>query len=135
MNLKQKLNETSKKSIELKEERRKRRIDEVKDRWSNSKFTFGIFQQALKNNSEYYLAFCTPWYDDLFDNEISIKTELYNKTIILTEKINYSDNEYGTLLHAAINYEKDKFISTEEIEVAWKISDDILSYKEESEIY
>jgi hypothetical protein len=32
MNLKQKLNETSKKSIELKEERRKRRIDEVKDR-------------------------------------------------------------------------------------------------------
>jgi len=29
MNLKQKLNETSKKSIELKEERRKRRIDEV----------------------------------------------------------------------------------------------------------
>ena len=69
------------------------------------------------------------------DNEISIKTELYNKTIILTEKINYSDNEYGTLLHAAINYEKDKFISTEEIEVAWKISDDILSYKEELEIY
>lgn len=68
MNLKQKLNETSKKSIELKEERRKRRIDEV-----IVSLLSEFFQQALKNNSEYYLAFCTPWYDDLFDNEISIK--------------------------------------------------------------
>lgn len=69
------------------------------------------------------------------NNSITFKTNLIENEINFDYKFNTNMLEYAYLFNAIINFEKDKFLSTKEIELSWKITDEILTYKDKLKIY
>lgn len=66
---------------------------------------------------------------------ITLITKLLNEEIDIGYTFKNIDDEYATLLNAIVQFKKENFVKTDEIELAWKISDNILSYKNELTIY
>lgn len=69
------------------------------------------------------------------ENEITLKTKVFNKDEIFKTNLNIEEDEYSYLLLNAINKTQDKFLSTKEIEQSWKITDKILENKKELKYY
>jgi len=73
---------------------------------------------------------------NIFPNKsITFVTKLLNETIDLGHTFENIDDEYATLINAVINCKKENFVRSDEIELAWKISDNLLTHKNELIIY
>jgi len=82
----------------------------------------------LKDGSEINL--------NIFPNKsIVLKTKLLNEVIDTGYNFKNIDDEYATLINAVINNYRENFVRSDEIEIAWKISDELLSYKDGLTIY
>lgn len=82
----------------------------------------------LKDGSEINL--------NIFPNKsIVLKTKLLNELIDTGYNFKNIDDEYATLINAVINNYRENFVRSDEIEIAWKISDELLSYKDGLTIY
>ena len=73
---------------------------------------------------------------NIFPNKsITFVTKLLNEVIDVGHTFTNIDDEYATLISAVINYKQENFVRSDEIELAWKISDNLLTYKNELTIY
>ena len=73
---------------------------------------------------------------NIFPNKsITFVTKLLNEVIDVGHTFTNIDDEYATLISAVINYKQENFVRSDEIELAWRISDNLLTYKNELTIY
>lgn len=66
---------------------------------------------------------------------ITLTTKLLNEEIDIGYNFKNVDDEYATLINAVINNYRENFVGSDEIDIAWKISDKLLSYKDELTLY
>lgn len=66
---------------------------------------------------------------------LEIKTNLLNEEVNILKQFSLQEFEYSYLLEAAINSNKELFVSGEEIEAKWQLVDQILKSKKELIIY